>query len=511
MLDSKLKMRLILISILFLITLLMSSYSILRNNQLEGWMSEDHYDIGLHFAKTGTLALPGGCVWSAVEKPPGYSFFLGTILKIWTEISAQGKELLQIDKPIMVCIHTDAAKESYQIIYFVQAVLLSISTIIIFIWLSDYIRISTSFVIALLFGCNPYMIIYVGLMHYEILHIFLIVVSSYALLRVLSQNKGRGWKMILPGILWGLTTLTRPTTLILPTFICIFFLIIFPDSRIKAIKLILLFSAGMLVTIAPYTIRNYRLTGKFIPVNLQSGVALWDGTVIKLNSAPNHYGFWGVWYTYGFPIAQRVLERHSKEPEAIALDREFMHEAVHNILHHPNIYLYNVANSFISFCIDINSVFIKIFQAVQIDKASHYTHKDWLEEGNPQNFYSSTYQKIFEFYIYILTFLSFSGILLFIRRFLSYRKNTMGKQRECFLKIQTNSSENATKSYRDFWIENSYFLGTIIICVTLFIAHSITYLGLMYYYQKMPFLFIFTAYFCNEIDKLSSRSNRLLS
>ncbi len=466
-------------------------------------MSEDYYDIGLHFAKTGSLSLPFLNPWSAVERPPGYSFFLGTILKIWSKISTNGNALLQTNIQYMDLLRTDTERESAKIIYFVQAILLSISTIFIFIWLSDYMRISISFVVALLFGCNPYMIIYVGLLHYGIIHIFLIIISSYALMYVLSKNRLNGWKMILLGILWGLTTLTRPTTLILPAFIFVFFLIVFSNAKIKAIRVTLLFTVGMIITIAPYTIRNFHLTNHLIPVNLQSGIALWDGTVTKLKRTPNHYRFWEIWYQYGSPIYREIAEQELKE-FPIELDRKFKDEAIHNILSQPDIYLYNVANSFISICIDINSVFIKIFQAIQVDKHSHYSHMNWIKEGNPQNFYSSTYQKIFEFYIYALTFFSFSGILLFIKRFLSHKKNTTKeRQLEYQRDVQANGSRGAIKSHRVFWIENSYFLGTIIICITLFIAHSITFLDLMYYYQKMPFLFLFTAYFFNEIDKIT--------
>ena len=51
-----------------------------------------------------------------------------------------------------------------------------------------------------------------------------------------------------------------------------------------------------------------------------------------------------------------------------------------------------------------------------------------------------------------------------------------------------------------FYQENSYLIIAIMVYLTLCIAHSVTYMDLMYYYQKIPFLFIFSAYFLNEID-----------
>jgi len=42
--------------------------------------------------------------------------------------------------------------------------------------------------------------------------------------------------------------------------------------------------------------------------------------------------------------------------------------------------------------------------------------------------------------------------------------------------------------------------GAVYLCVCF--AHTITYMDMMYYYMKVPFLFIFSAFFLHRLDKM---------
>ncbi len=497
-----------------------------------GGFAEEYYYVGLHYAKNGSLGLSANYPWSYVHRPPGYSFFIGVVLKTWSKFTTR-ENATQITNNSEVFAYKPGLKpntlqDSFKAVYFAQALVLALSAVFLFLLLSHNATLSSSFVMALLFGCNPYMIIHVGLLHYSILHIFLIIISTYSLVLITGENRPDIWKFIFPGILWGLATLTRPTTLLLPIFIFILFCILFSYSKRMIVKSSLVFILGMIMVIMPYTIRNYSLTERFIPINVQGGMALWAGTNVKLDNSPNHYRFWNVWYEHGVPVYNKFVAQYNAAPytgdynaalpAADKLDRVFRDEAIHNIVTNPSIYFHNVLSNFVTFNIDINSVMIKLFQAMQ--GTYTYIDKSWFAVGTPQIFYYSTLENVFLFYIYALTLFSFTAILLFVKKVVS-RNSVSALSNQDGITILKEPSERgiaradeisgvdgASKEYieqpglsRSFWADNSFILCSIIIYSTLCIAHSITYMDLMYYYQKVPFLFLFTGYFLDGMNK----------
>ena len=46
----------------------------------------------------------------------------------------------------------------------------------------------------------------------------------------------------------------------------------------------------------------------------------------------------------------------------------------------------------------------------------------------------------------------------------------------------------------------------LMVFLTIAISHSITYMDLMYYYVRIPFLFIFTAFFIKQIGSLVNKT-----
>ena len=499
-----------------------------------GGLSEEYYVIGLHFFQTGSLCsnyeYP---ISTSVFRPPGYSFFIGTVIKVWGEITHNDSALRHKNTEM----DPKAVNQSADAIFFAQALLLSLSTVVLYIWLSTYISLSNSFIISLIFGCNPYMIIMTGLMHYEILHIFLIIISTYSLIYIIDKHSDSRWKMILPGILWGLATLTRPTTLILPAFVFLLFCIIFKKSKKKIATLSLLFILGMSIAIMPYTVRNYIITKEFIPVNAQGGLALYAGTVTKFERIPNHYRWWTVMFKYVCPIYFREIHDPLDDPRlckskyqehALQLDSVFKKEAINNIINNPQIYFYNTLINFVTINLDINSVFIKLFQAKQDTYKDKDIEYNWSIPGNPQTFYSSDGQTVFGFFIYTLELLSLFGIIIFIKKsYNTYHSSrnhikseisglntpmTRKMRREMIREMANQEPENTSKELSEsFWLENTWFLVSIMIYLTICIAHSITYIDLMHYYNKVPFLFIFTGYFLNEMDKYQLTSEIKLS
>ena len=449
--------------ILFAVTLCLGGFSILTNQQLHymGGMAEEYFDMAVSLYYRGKLSADS--IGARVFRPPAYPFFIASVLRIWGGMPEEG-EVFDSREDL-----EQKQQAAYNAICLAQCILLSFSTVVLFLLMSRYMRLHSAFVLAFLFGCNPYLLILCGLFHYGVFHIFLTVCSCYALSGFIdSRPEWYGIKMILAGAIWGLTTLARPMTLILPAFVFVMFLIKFKLSWRLGLKWSVLFTLGMALVVAPNTIHNYYLTGRFVPVNAQGSTALWAGTVTKLQRSPNHFRWWGLWYKDGMAVFRKVTgaEEYSYSEyvnNIIEHGDEFRREAIKNLRLKPGVYCYNVFGNFITFNLDINSVFIKVFGAIQDRDVK--IDKGWFKVGHPQDFYPSFEANAFKYYIYLLTLFGFAGVCI------------AAKQKDKSLLVA----------------------GLVYLCFCL--AHCLTYMDLMYYYIKVPFLYIFTGYFINAFDR----------
>lgn len=76
------------------------------------------------------------------------------------------------------------------------------------------------------------------------------------------------------GVCLGLATLTRPTTLPFFPFIFVWAWITFAGHRTRPLIASLIVAGAMLVVLTPWTVRNYRVTGAFVPVTTMGGQVL---------------------------------------------------------------------------------------------------------------------------------------------------------------------------------------------------------------------------------------------
>ena len=93
-----------------------------------------------------------------------------------------------------------------------------------------------------------------------------------------ARSRARWWWFALCGVVGGVAAQFRPNLVLLPFFLWALHWAMGPRSwrRIREGAIIAVMAALML---APWTIRNYRLTGEFIPTSTHGGVQLWYGTL----------------------------------------------------------------------------------------------------------------------------------------------------------------------------------------------------------------------------------------
>lgn len=74
----------------------------------------------------------------------------------------------------------------------------------------------------------------------------------------------------------GLATLMRPSWLLFIPFAAAIGLVVVPD-RAKHARIVALMLLGLCLTMSPWWIRNYTVSGRFVPTSLQVGASLYDG------------------------------------------------------------------------------------------------------------------------------------------------------------------------------------------------------------------------------------------
>ncbi len=126
------------------------------------------------------------------------------------------------------------------------------------------------------------------------------------------------------GLLAGLATLVRPTWLLVAPAFSLVYVFTAPQPRQRFLLAVVLI-AGLALALAPWTIRNYRVTGHFIPTTLWVGPSLYDGL------SPQATGESDMWFveTEGW-----YAQRGNPEFEYEA-DRHYRRAAIEFVHAHP--------------------------------------------------------------------------------------------------------------------------------------------------------------------------------
>jgi 4-amino-4-deoxy-L-arabinose transferase-like glycosyltransferase len=121
---------------------------------------------------------------------------------------------------------------------------------------------------------HPLLIYMAGLIYPETLSIFLLALFWYLLARPASRWPYLQWAM--GGCLLGLICLMRPNVLLLSVTLLPWALVINRPWRV-GLRSYIVILAFTLITIVPWTVRNYLAFNDFIPISTNGGVNLWQG------------------------------------------------------------------------------------------------------------------------------------------------------------------------------------------------------------------------------------------
>ncbi len=240
----------------------------------DAWNPDEWYLLGANLFVDHTL---GYGAQATVFRPPGYPAFVAAVLSLG---HGRGEGMT----PALLWGARSA-------VYLAQAVFLALAAAGATLWWSERMSPAIAAAGALALCANPYVLALVGLPHYALLHMVSLVLGGWALAAALRRG-GLG-ALAACGVLWGAITLMRPVTLPLPAVVVALLWLRGERGR-RLAERGCAFALGCALVVAPWTVRNYELRGRFVPVNAQGWTVLWAATEKPMPARPNHFNWYSV-------------------------------------------------------------------------------------------------------------------------------------------------------------------------------------------------------------------------
>jgi hypothetical protein len=404
------------------------------------WNPDEWYNLGVNLAVHGTVGLGPE---PTAFRPPGYPAFVAVVVLGLTGVPDE--------------VTPEFLLRSRTALYVVHAFVLALAAGALTWWWSVSLGLRLAAATALALALNPHFMALVGLPHYALLHAVLLLAGAGALAAALRARRS-GPALLLAGVLWGVISLLRPTTLPLALVLGVL-LLLRGWGRSRALRAALWLALGMAVAIAPWTIRNALLRGRFIPVNAQAWTILYTASSQPVPVRPDHSN-WIHAQSANFPIYERVtgenvfrlgtLYRHD-----VDLEDAYREATLDNLGRQPHVYAANVGRFASAVLFRTSGFLVKLHEYIQ-RPAAHPT-LEMFEPGHPQTFERSSIAVAFKVLAALLLLPAAGGIVVAWRR-----------------------GDPA-----------SLALLTVFACVAL--AQAITWMDLLYYYVRVPFLLVFAA------------------
>lgn len=310
---------------------------------------EEHFRLGQHLHATGVLSIidaPG------VFRAPGFPAFAALVLHLRDALFPSVDDM--------------------RAVALAQGCLLGLGAVALFLHASRTHPVPVALAVGALFAFHPLNLLMARILTYCALHIVLVTLATLAVSGAL-RTRGRplhaAW-ILGAGIAWGLATLVRPVSLILPPFVLLLARWEWGrGSWRRAMRFACMFTLGMAVVIGPYTLRNYRATHRLIVVNAQEGYALWG--LSQTRDPGGDIGEWvRLWTGPGDPIFRRVTGGAPPSLEAlyvhaVAMNDAFRAEALRNIRLDPARFAGNVAWNMFAFNLDYTYRWVERFDHVR--------------------------------------------------------------------------------------------------------------------------------------------------
>jgi hypothetical protein len=329
------------------------------------------FDLGLNVAATGVF---GSGTAATVYKPPGYPLFVAASVR-----ALHGRPVL--------CDTCDTGPHWGRLAYrrrvleacaralgWAQALAHAGAAAALCLLLAGLVRLPAAVLGALLFGLDPLLIVLAGATHYTTLHLLFINVGCVFLVACLAEppvgRRGVAW-WVGAGLWWGVATLVRPVTLLLPPFVLAAALAAAKGRARQALAGVGWFALGMAVAIGPWIVRNHGIAHRWLPVNAQFWSAVFASTAVATKATPDRMR-----WRDALPAAREVATRSVGRPvtgvyepllvrENLLLESGYREAALGNLRRQPRVYVENALRSLWSYHVHTTGVYLAIFRYYQ--------------------------------------------------------------------------------------------------------------------------------------------------
>jgi len=223
--------------------------------------------------------------------------------------------------PFILAIIYKFFGHNYFAVRLFQVFMSSLLAIIIQLLATKIFNRKIGFISSMFVALYPGFIGYTGLILTETTFTFLLAIIMYFFLIL---EDGTYLKKIVLGAIIGFASLVRSELILLPLFI-LFTKILFTKNKVQILKQFVVIYLVVGIIILPWVIRNYRVTGEFIPVTVHDADALWISSYEKE---------WLEIYPDKEPY-KSIVEGRSQ----LQRSRVFRREGIKNILTKPGVYV----------------------------------------------------------------------------------------------------------------------------------------------------------------------------
>jgi len=213
------------------------------------------------------------------------------------------------------------------ILRLVQAVLGALTCIVVYFLAKEVSEDETvSLISAIIMALYYPSVTAVGYLMTESL--FMLILTSSALLLVRAIKFPRGFLYWLCGLCWGLTVLCRPVIWGFIPILIIYVSYVLFRHKAGFIKYLFLFILGISLTLVPWSARNYKVYGIFTPT-------FGGGFVLYLGNNPLATGGSGGWYNAQDVRVEEDIEQRYRKLSHLELDGLFRRRAVEFVINNP--------------------------------------------------------------------------------------------------------------------------------------------------------------------------------
>jgi hypothetical protein len=320
-----------------------------------GGVTDEYFPLGAKLLINGTLG-PAADEPSSLRQP-GYVAFVAAVLAV----AAPSPREVSGER---------FTREGQVAVMLSQALVLGLACALLTAFLAGrgldpWISVSAGLVL----GLNPFSVLWVGLMHYGIVHMATLVLAIVLTERAASQP-GNAAIALAAGAAWAVSALVRPVVLAFPAVLAVALLLRRDGQARRHLRMCALLAAGMAAVIAPWALRNFRITGRVVAVSQNGWPALWAQTVMPLDQDPNRYAWFDIYKgpfqeVFGRATGRAGYDYLEHSRRSTEVDAAFRQDALRRLRDRPGVYAANVAGNLASLLTAEPMVMVASFLALQ--------------------------------------------------------------------------------------------------------------------------------------------------